>query len=84
MLQAIAARFAIKKIRKFIARKAKASVRSTTMGVAGGIIALAAWAQANPEIVTAIAGEWAGVVLAGIAFAAAIARLRTLGSEDKE
>lgn len=84
MLQALAAKFAVKKIKQFIKRKAKASARSATMGVAGGIIALAAWAQANPEIVAALAGDWAGVVLAGIAFAAALARLRTLGKEDQE
>jgi len=81
MLQALMAKLAISKIKKFIARKAKASVKSTTMGVAGLVIALAGWAQANPEIVTQIAGEWAGVVLAAIALAAAVARLRTLGKE---
>lgn len=84
MWQAIVAKFAVKKIRAFIARKSKASVKSATMGVAGLVIALAAWAQANPDIVASIAGEWSGVVLAAIAFAAAVARLRTLGAEDKE
>jgi len=84
MWQALAAKFAVKKIRQFIKRKAKASAKSATMGVAGLVIALAAWAQANPEIVATIAGDWAGVILAGIAFAAAIARLRTLGAEEKD
>jgi hypothetical protein len=84
MIQALLAKFAIKRVRRFIARKAKASVKSTTMGVAAGVIALAAWAQANPEVVTAIAGEWAGVVLAVVALAAAVARLRTLGEDEGE
>lgn len=84
MIKALLAKKIVKSIGRFIKRKTKASVKSATMGVAGLVIALAAWAQANPEIVAALAGDWAGVVLAVIALAAAIARLRTLGAEDSE
>lgn len=67
-------------VKEVIARKAKGAVKSSTMGLAGLIIALGAWAQANPELLSAIVPEgYSGVAISAIGLAVGLARLRTAG-----
>jgi hypothetical protein len=67
-------------LKKFLVAKAKGSLKSTTMGVAGLIIAAGAWIQANPEILNdLIAERYAGVAISVVGLVVAIARMRTAG-----
>ena len=67
------------KIKAALASKAKAATTSATIGVATGLVGVAAWVQLHPEVATAVAGNgWGGVVVACAGVAVAIARARTL------
>lgn len=65
-------------LKALIIRKVLGSFSSSTMGVAGLLLAGAAWVAAHPELVAQIAPKWGGTIVAGTAFAVAIARARSL------
>lgn len=80
LIKWIVRRFMFKKLKSFLGRKAKAATKSATMGVAGGLLALAAFLQSRPDVVEAVVGQgWGGIVVAVAGVAVAVARARTLG-----
>lgn len=71
---------------KFLKRKLKASFKSATMGVAVVfVLPLASWVQTHPDLVMKIIGQgWGGIAVAVGGVIVAIARMRSLGKDDKE
>lgn len=65
-------------LKALIIRKLVGSFTSSTMGVAGLMLAGAAWVAAHPELAAQISPKWGGTIVAGAAFAVAIARARSL------
>lgn len=65
-------------LKALLIRKLASSLTSSTMGVAGVMLAGAAWVAAHPELVAQIAPKWGGTIVGGAAFAVAIARARSL------
>lgn len=61
-----------------IVRKAKGAVKSSTVGLAGTLIALGAWVQANPAVWDAVPNSLKGwlVIAYGVGFV--LTRSRTL------
>ena len=66
-------------LRALLVRKFKGAISSSTMGALGVLAGVAAWLQAHPAAVMAVAGSgWGPALLAGGALITAIARARTL------
>jgi len=61
--------------KKWLARKAKAAIISTTVGVAGGIVGAGAWLASNPQAFSFL-GDYQGLALSIVGVVVAIARLR--------
>jgi len=67
-------------VKDFIVNKAKAAVKSTTVGFAGALVGIGVWAQANPEVLAALVPEgYEGVTLAAVGLVVALFRMRTAG-----
>lgn len=70
----------MKKIKQFLARKALGSLGSATMGVAAAIVAVGAWVQMHPDVLSTLVSErYRGLALALVGVVVALARLRTVG-----
>lgn len=80
-LKWLAGRIMLNQIKSFLKRKTKASVKSATMGVAGGLVGVGLWVQSNPEVLRALVPDnYEGVAIALVGLVVAVARLRTAGN----
>lgn len=65
-------------LKTWLLKKLVGSLSSSTMGVAAMMLAGAGWVAAHPEVVQQVAPKWGGTIVAGAAFAVALARMRSL------
>lgn len=65
-------------LKVLLVRKLKASLKSSTIGVAGLLMLSAAWITTHPELASAIAPKWGGTIVACAGLLVAVARARSL------
>jgi hypothetical protein len=68
----------VKKLAAALKAKAAGSLSSSTMGVAGLIVAAGGTLAVHPEYYDLIPEKYRGLVIAGMGVAVALARMRTL------